>query len=659
MVLKPVLGVLKMQICRWFRGICVYIELPQSRSIQLDHHVHRVTCPLILLSIFALSGCQSGQQADTDTTRTSSLDARLLQPQAHPPQWPVGWSPTTGQERPDDVPTISLAPNGMARTTVAPTIIDTRNFPVAIQSNDPWEGGTARPGTLLPAHKRDKTMAPGPQLDLPLGGLLAESRVDPAPVFPGISQTPWTPPDPTLAVGPDHIVSTVNMAIAFYQKDGTLDFFANLDSTGSPGFFEELGSGTFTFDPKCFYDHYTDRFFVLALEYYDGSNESWITVAVSDDSDPNGVWYKYRTWSVFDIEGTAYWVVYPGLGFIEDTFYSTGNLFRLSGGGPGFRGAIYRLYPKGPMLVGDPVTWTDLNDTGSASVQCAQVYEGQADTPPYFISNDSNSSLKIQSIRMVGGQPELRTTSVAIPSHGGGPPNGSNPGGSIDSLDGRLMNAHWRDGQLYTGHAIESGNQSESRWYHFDTGDWPGSSGNPSPPVLVQSGAIDLPGTEHSFFPAIASNKHDDVGFVIGHCQSSILPNVRVTGRMASDPAGTMGTPEVVVESDNGADGRWGDYFDLTVDPVDDTTFWYIGEWASSGGWQTWIGSFIITEPGCDGDTNGDNLVNVGDLLQVIAVWGTDCNIGNGCDEDIDGSGFVDVGDLLLVIANWGNDCGE
>ena len=132
-----------------------------------------------------------------------------------------------------------------------------------------------------------------------------------------------------------------------------------------------------------------------------------------------------------------------------------------------------------------------------------------------------------------------------------------------------------------------------------------------------------------------------------------------MTGRTASDPAGTMGTPEVVVESETGADGRWGDYFDLTVDPVDDTTFWYIGEWASSGGWQTWIGSFIITEPGCDGDTNGDNLVNVGDLLQVIAVWGTDCNIGNGCDEDIDGSGFVDVGDLLLVIANWGNDCGE
>ena len=120
--------------------------------------VHRVWLPLLFVSLFAIAGCQSGQQG---------VDGRLLQPEVRPPEWPVGWTPTTGRERPDDVPTISLPPNGMARTTVTPTIIDTRTFPVAIQPNDPWEGGTARPGTLLPPHKRDKTMTDGPQRDLP------------------------------------------------------------------------------------------------------------------------------------------------------------------------------------------------------------------------------------------------------------------------------------------------------------------------------------------------------------------------------------------------------------------------------------------------------------------------------------------------------------
>ena len=52
----------------------------------------------------------------------------------------------------------------------------------------------------------------------------------------------------------------------------------------------------------------------------------------------------------------------------------------------------------------------------------------------------------------------------------------------------------------------------------------------------------------------------------------------------------------------------------------------------------------------CLADVAGDDgLVNVNDLLFVIADWGQ-----SGSPADIDGSGQVDVGDLLLVIAEWG-----
>ncbi len=51
-----------------------------------------------------------------------------------------------------------------------------------------------------------------------------------------------------------------------------------------------------------------------------------------------------------------------------------------------------------------------------------------------------------------------------------------------------------------------------------------------------------------------------------------------------------------------------------------------------------------------EGDTNGDGLVNVTDLLAVIADWG--CT--GTCSADVDGDGDVDVSDLLLVIGNWG-----
>lgn len=52
--------------------------------------------------------------------------------------------------------------------------------------------------------------------------------------FVGITNTGWRPPDPTLAVGPDHIVATTNGAIAFFDKDGTLTFQDEIE--GANGF---------------------------------------------------------------------------------------------------------------------------------------------------------------------------------------------------------------------------------------------------------------------------------------------------------------------------------------------------------------------------------------------------------------------------------------
>ena len=54
----------------------------------------------------------------------------------------------------------------------------------------------------------------------------------------------------------------------------------------------------------------------------------------------------------------------------------------------------------------------------------------------------------------------------------------------------------------------------------------------------------------------------------------------------------------------------------------------------------------------CQADLNGDGVVNVSDLLQVVGDWGL-----QGGSSDIDGSGVVDTGDLLSVIAEWG-PCG-
>ena len=55
---------------------------------------------------------------------------------------------------------------------------------------------------------------------------------------------------------------------------------------------------------------------------------------------------------------------------------------------------------------------------------------------------------------------------------------------------------------------------------------------------------------------------------------------------------------------------------------------------------------------GCVEDVDGDGMVNVTDLLAVIAAWGSDCN---GCQEDVNGDENVNVADLLQLIAGWGS----
>ncbi|MBP27143.1 MAG: hypothetical protein QF781_05000 [Phycisphaerales bacterium] len=60
-----------------------------------------------------------------------------------------------------------------------------------------------------------------------------------------------------------------------------------------------------------------------------------------------------------------------------------------------------------------------------------------------------------------------------------------------------------------------------------------------------------------------------------------------------------------------------------------------------------WYSSDIVD--GVFGDINGDGLVGVDDLLQLLAAWG-ECS---GCPEDLDGDGFVGVNDLLAMLGAW------
>lgn len=598
------------------------------------HHLFGVSAATaVAAAMLAASGCTESKTATIGGVKTVPLAAQPGQGQ-----------PGAGAVA--EVTPIDLTePGSWARGSARAEIIDTRTFPVQIQPMS-FEGEPTDIEELLEQHKEGaegrKALKPGRPNRLSAGGLSDQVKATPGQKFPALDQTPWSPPDPTLAVGPNHIVETVNMDLAFYAKDGTLQFRTRLDNSGSPGFFEDVGGGSFTFDPKCFYDAGSGRFFVMALEQY--SNQSWMTFAVSDDSDPNGVWYKYRTNSLVTIGGQKYWVDYPGIGFDGQAFYINGNLFGFSGG---FGGVLFRSIDKSSVLNGGTAQWTDVRNGNSGSVQATQHFGDNA--APYFVEHWSNTSLMMTAIRNPLTSPQIVTREVTVPNYST-PSNGApNSGGTIDVLDGRMINSMWRDGRLVTGHGVRPNGQNpvRSRWYEIDTRGWPESGQNP---VLVQSGNIDDGSGVYTWFPAVFINNAGDIGLVTARSSSGTYASVGYTGRTSTDPAGTMGALQIAHTGNASASGRWGDYFDMALDP-DGCTFWYVGEYQQSGGWQTWIGSFSVSDC-CRVDLNGDGHVNTQDVLLFLNWW-SDGNNG----ADWNGDHVVNTQDVLAFLNDFNTGC--
>src|SRR5262249_40771627 len=90
----------------------------------------------------------------------------------------------------------------------------------------------------------------------------------------------------------------------------------------------------------------------------------------------------------------------------------------------------------------------------------------------------------------------------------------------------------------------------------------------------------------------------DHVGNIaMGYSLSSInmFPSIAITGRLASDPSGTLRQETIVIHG-SGSPGStdWGRLSAMEIDPVDDCTFWYTDECQKTRGrpWNTFIVSF-------------------------------------------------------------------
>jgi hypothetical protein len=396
--------------------------------------------------------------------------------------------------------------------------------------------------------------------------------------FLGINYTGWTPPDPIIAAGPEHVVVMTNGAIAFFQKNGTKDFQDEIED--SYGFWGEEGATNFVFDPEVIYDPHTNRFMAMACERGTGS-KSYYLLAVSDDSDPNGDWYKYR----IDVTGLAGGDIdSPNIGVDSQAVYLTADFFT---GGQKY---LVYILEKEPLISGSIGVTRSMLITGSQSYGIPVIH---GDAPAMYMiehfESSTNTKVRLHAITDPLGSPQRVTYDLDVPSYS--PPEDPPQKGTTsrpETFDSRFWSCVWRDGSLWATHH-QGSTRVMARWYEIKTNDWPISD----EPELYQSGDIDPDPSIRTFFTSIAPDGYGNAAMCFARSSPDEYISVARCTRLSNDPLGTMREVVIVKNSSASYNGRWGDYSGVSCDPSDNRTFWMHGEYTpGSNLWNTWISRY-------------------------------------------------------------------
>ena len=118
---------------------------------------------------------------------------------------------------------------------------------------------------------------------------------------------------------------------------------------------------------------------------------------------------------------------------------------------------------------------------------------------------------------------------------------------------------------------------------------------------LHQQGTY-APGGFYRWMASPAMDKHGNIGIGYSFGGTPHFAGQRFAGRLANDPKGTLTLGETVLVEGEAAQTntlRWEDYTQTAVDPSDDCTIWYVGDYFKKDAvnYSTKIGAFRM--PGC------------------------------------------------------------
>lgn len=118
--------------------------------------------------------------------------------------------------------------------------------------------------------------------------------------------------------------------------------------------------------------------------------------------------------------------------------------------------------------------------------------------------------------------------------------------------------------------------------------------------TLFQHGTY-APDSLYRFLPSPAMDKKGNIGIGYSVGGASLFPGQRFTGRLAGDPLGILTKKETILIEGQASqinNTRWEDFSQTAIDPSDDITIWYVGDYLKKGAnsYSSRIGAFKLTK---------------------------------------------------------------
>jgi hypothetical protein len=412
------------------------------------------------------------------------------------------------------------------------------------------------------------------------------------------------PPDTDGDVGPDHYFQMINLSFQIFDKQGNSLYGPADNRTLWNGF---IGPWTSTNDgdPVILYDEQADRWVATQFAINTPDDTFWELIAVSETGDPLGAWYRYAfQFPAFND--------YPKMGVWPDGYYFSFNMF-----GADYRRAAVCALDRDAMLIGDTNARMILFDMPEGSEPWSLLpadFDGPpppAGTPNYFAyaMDDAFGSGDYLSIWALKSDWEnidnstfeevTRLNTAPFKSWFCDGPLGAclpQPGDApdLEALSDRLMyRLQYRNFGSYqamvTNHTVNVGENGAKhagiRWYEMrDLNDGNGW-------FIYQQGTY-APDEHHRWMGSVAMDGRGYIALGFSIVSETKYPSIHYTGRTPEDPPGLMTFYEEEIMAGTGVQigpaARWGDYSMMSVDPSNDTTFWFTTEYIRQTGQVTW-----------------------------------------------------------------------